>query len=85
MLRFIQENPWFTLFACSWTLGWLYVFGGILFMRIAFAPGIVWLDTDPPQMISAWYYIPQHIVLNFPLLILAALPWVVKAWRTRVQ
>ncbi len=85
MIQFMKKHPWIAAGAILLTLGCLYFFGCILFLRIMFAPGLVWDNIDPPQMVPAWYYIPQYVVINSPLLILAALPWVALFWYSRLK
>jgi hypothetical protein len=83
MLRFLKAHPWFSLFAIIWALVCVYLFALILFLRVEYADGLYWYDTIPPRAIPAWYYIPQHILLYAPLLIAAALPFVLKYYATK--
>jgi len=78
MRKFVRTHPWFSIGAVIWALAWGYCFGLILFFRIVYADGLYWFDTIPPRQIPAWYYIPQHVLLYSPLLLIAALPFVLK-------
>lgn len=53
-------------------LATLYMCGVGLFMRIMFADGFYW--HTPPVPVPAWYYIPEHVVMDLPWLLLSALP-----------
>jgi hypothetical protein len=78
MLRFVKIYPWFTIVAGVWALACIYLFCLIIFFRIVYADGLYWFDTNPPRAIPAWFYIPQHIILYSPLLLVGVLPFVLK-------
>jgi hypothetical protein len=74
MATLIKQRRISMVVASIWAGPWLYYFCVSLALRVAYARDFAWVESNPYNPVPAWYYVPQHVLLFAPILIIGLGP-----------
>ncbi len=84
MIEYMRRHWVVTVLSFLWAVGCLYVVGVTLLYRVSFASAFYWFDSrGDAYAIPAWYYIPEHLFLWLPVILMGATPLILMYYKSR--